>query len=436
MTKSTRPPARTAHDRDELPPDRRFHRIIAEGKCIGCGLCASMFPRKLKIGLDPTGYLRPQLQDTLTDSEVEAIYDVCPGVVVTGMPAAHLDDDTDFDEVWGPWRTIARVHAADAAVRHEGATSGSLTALAQYLIDSGTAKSVLHIRTGGEQPSLGEPLVSRSSDDVRDGRGSCYAPAAPLKQFVQQLDKGELFAVVAKPCDISAVRRYARHDARVDELVTHCLTMVCGGIMPPFAFDAFLERVNVDASTVAAISYRGYGCPGPTRITLKNGDVIDHTYVDFWGTEASMWHLPWRCKICPDGTGEAADLAALDTWPGGTPTEVMMANDPGTNACITRTASGETLLRDAIDAGYLCIQGDATIDELGDWQPHQVKKKYECSARFDGMRESGHLGIETVNLNTSSLRNRAPDNVTRSQVRGTVERIAVGKHRDSYGVNQ
>ena len=42
--------------------------------------------------------------------------------------------------------------------------------------------------------------------------------------------------------------------------------------------------------------------------------------------------MPFRCKICPDAIGESADVAALDTWPGGSP----KGEDEGFNAVIAR----------------------------------------------------------------------------------------------------
>ena len=55
------------------------------------------------------------------------------------------------------------------------------------------------------------------------------------------------------------------------------------------------------------------------RIEAKDGRVVEKDYLEFWGEDASAWSLPFRCKVCPDAIGEAADLAAADTWPGGAP---------------------------------------------------------------------------------------------------------------------
>lgn len=413
--------------------NERFQRILDEGKCIGCGLCASMFPGKLDMTLAASGYLRPAARGDLSAGETDAIYAVCPGVVQAGLPEELVDRDTIVDEVWGPYVRIDRAWAADPEIRFRAATGGVLTALCDYLIASGIAGAILHVAAGGARPTFGKAHISTSREAVLEGAGSRYGPAAPLAALGAMLDRGERFAVVAKPCDISAVRLLGRSDARIGDLITHFLTPVCGGIMPPFGMDAFLKRLGVAPEDVTGFSYRGNGCPGPSRVELKSGDAIERSYLDFWGSDSSMWHLPWRCKICPDGTGEAADIAAADTWPGGSPTQEMLDGDPGTNAILVRTRAGAELVKGAADAGYLVIEGPATTGDLDLWQPHQVRKKIASGARYEGMRRAGQLGIETIGLRTPALRARMDEAADRRETEGTTARIAIGKHRDDYG---
>ena len=416
-----------------MTENRRFERILEEGKCIGCGLCASMLPDKLAMTVSPEGYLRPAAQAALTEDETGQVYAVCPGVVQSGLPDDLIGPETSVDELWGPTVRIDMAYAADPDSRYRAATGGALTALCDYLIASGEAKAILHVTAGGARPTFGKPHVSRDHESVLAGAGSRYGPTDPLTGLHEMLARGERFALVAKPCDISAVRLLGRSDPRVGALITHFLTPVCGGFMPSFGMDAFLARIGVAPEEVAALSYRGYGCPGPTRITLKSGEVIDKTYLELWGTDAAMWHLPWRCKICPDGTGEAADVTAADAWPGGAPTEEMMANDPGTNVVIARTKAGAELLEAAAEAGYLVLDGPATPRDLDDWQPHQITKKMASGARYEGLHKAGQLGIETIGLRTEALRRRMDAETDRMQVEGAKQRIAIGKHRDDFG---
>ena len=66
-----------------------------------------------------------------------------------------------------------------------------------------------------------------------------------------------------------------------------------------------------------------------------DGREYDREYNSFWGEE-STWRVPFRCKICPDAIGDSSDIAALDTWRGGSP----KGEDEGFNAAIVRTKKG------------------------------------------------------------------------------------------------
>jgi len=49
------------------------------------------------------------------------------------------------------------------------------------------------------------------------------------------------------------------------------------------------------------------------------------------------WKIPFRCKICPDGPGEGADIMAGDQWVDCAPDPEFSKIDKGTNAMIVRT---------------------------------------------------------------------------------------------------
>ncbi|MDX1575746.1 MAG: Coenzyme F420 hydrogenase/dehydrogenase, beta subunit C-terminal domain, partial [Kiloniellales bacterium] len=178
---------------------------------------------------------------------------------------------------------------------------------------------------------------------------------------------------------------------------------------------------------VVDLRYRGYGCPGPTRIETKDGTVVEKNYLDFWGEDESAWSLPFRCKVCPDGIGEAADLAAADTWPGGSPTWEGQADDPGTNAVLARTRAGLELMEAAARDGALVVEGDVNARYMDEVQPHQVDKKRAVWARHLGLRTAGRLAPETHRLRIADLAkgNGVAENLR--QARGTRRRVRAGK---------
>ena len=408
-------------------PEDRLYRIVREGLCIGCGLCQSVAgPDKVRVVKVQNGYKRPVVVGALDHDTVDKIYDTCPGTRIEGLPEIAITPETSHDNVWGPWQRIVRAWAGDPATRHEGATGGVLTALGQYLLDTKRVDFILHARPGTEEPTFGERQLSFTAADVWDASGSRYGPTAILTDMEDVLSRGQRFAFIGKPCDIAALRNLSRHDDRVDALIRYWLTPVCGGFMPPEGMAGFMNRFDVDPSKVTGFRYRGRGCPGPTRV--ETGDTAQELhYLDLWGEDESGWLLPWRCKICPDGIGEAADIAASDTWIGGSPNRVDSETDPGTNAVIARTSAGRELLEAAERDGALVIERDVPPDEMSVYQPHQMHKKYQCWPRFQGLEDAGYLVPETARLRIAELAGEMPEHTNRLQRDGTATRVRAGR---------
>ncbi|MCP4328905.1 MAG: coenzyme F420 hydrogenase [Alphaproteobacteria bacterium] len=380
--------------------------------------------------LTPEGTERPVVEAPLDTATVDRIYETCPGTRVEGLPQALLDPAAEIDPVWGPHLRIVRAFAADPEIRFRASTGGVLTALAIYLLDSGRAEFIVHAKASTTHPTWGERHLSFDRAEIVAGAGSRYGPTAPLKDFREILDRGRPFAFIGKPCDVAAVRNLARYDDRVDALCRYQMVPVCGGFMEPVGMRAFLRSLNIAERQLAKFDYRGNGCPGPTRIETTDGRVIEKNYLDMWGEDEAAWRLPFRCKICPDGIGEAADIAASDTWPGGSPTWDGQAGDKGTNGVVARTRAGAELLAAAAAAGAISIECEITARDMDDYQPHQVRKKHAAWARYVGLKAAGQLAPDARRLRLVEL---ARDNgiaANLAQAKGTRRRAREGRARE------
>ena len=112
---------------------------------------------------------------------------------------------------------------------------------------------------------------SRSPEEVLANTGSRYGPTAPLAGLGAALDRGEPFAIIAKPCDLGAVHRRARADSRIDQLVVARLAMVCGGQSRLTKSQRLLGQLDIPETAVSLFRYRGHGNPGPTRVETHDG---------------------------------------------------------------------------------------------------------------------------------------------------------------------
>jgi coenzyme F420 hydrogenase subunit beta len=276
------------------------------------------------------------------------------------------------------------------------------------------------------------PKFSYNKEDLLNCESrSRYGPASSLSRFNEALDKNQNFAFIGKPCDISAIRQLSKSDERVNKYCKFLLTLVCGGFSEFTKSQDFIKGFNVKEEELETFRYRGYGNPGLMYIKTKDGREHNDTYNNFWNgtfeesgfSSMSAWEKSWkmhfRCKICPDAIGESADIAALDTWPGGSPE----GENEGFNGVIVRTQKGIDLIKNAIKAGYLEKGNDLSIDDLNEFQPHQVNKKTAVYARHLGMKKGGLPTLSTDGLRIKELYDKNDKEYNAKEEEGTNSRI-------------
>ena len=364
---------------------RDLNEICASGLCVGCGICQSLAGQEhVEMTLVEPGYLRPKTKKPIPQEVMNTILDVCPGVRIDG---ACVENTPLSDAVMGPGVSVWRGNASHDEVQFRAAAGGALTALAMYLVDSGEVSFVLHVCAARDAPMLSERKLSFDAGAVLDGAASRYGPAAPLVDVTQLLDRAEPFAFIGKPCDVAAVKNLARHDKRAAELIKYTLTLSCAGV-PALEFSTqFLERHAMDEKNLSEFRYRGHGWPGPTYAKTSDGREARESYLEMWYPYNEKWKTQFRCKICPDATGELADITSVDDWPTGFPEKDERV---GRSLVVARTKAADQLVRKAIDAGYLTMQPAAEkMQGLHQTQPHQVNKKRGVLARLITMWLSG-----------------------------------------------
>ena len=374
--------------------------ITDNGLCIGCGLCQSIAGKEnISISMTEKGRLEPKEIKPITNETFEKIKQICPGVIVEGLPENEINQNSKHNILWGYYQALFYSWSTDEQIRFQSSTGGLLNGLSLYLLETKKVDFILHTAGDPDHPMRSIPKFSYNKDDLLNCESrSRYGPASPLSKFNDALNTNKNFAFVGKPCDISAIRQLSKSDQRVNSQCKYLLTLVCGGSTEFTKSQDFIKNFDVKEEQLDVFRYRGYGNPGKMYIKTKDGKEYDTEYNSFWGEE-STWRVHFRCKICPDAIGESADIAALDTWRGGSP----KGEDEGFNAAIARTSKGLELLIDATKSGYLKKGDNLTIEDIDDFQPHQINKKKAVYARHLGMKKNGIPTLVTKGLRIKEL---------------------------------
>ena len=350
-------------------------RVVGGRLCSGCGLCASLSGGTVEMHLAPPGYARPREVSPVPPA-VDALIDkTCPGSVVAPWPAApHVDAR------WGPYRAIYTGHATSADMRHAGSSGGVLSALLAHLLETGQIDRVVHTAMDEAAPTLNRIQRSFGRDAVLAAAGSRYAPASPLAGIFAELERGGRFAFLGKPCDVSALRMFAKQDARVNAAVPLMLSFFCAGTPSQAGTDRILARLGADKARLRTFRYRGDGWPGFATATLDDGRTARMSYAASWGDILSK-EVQFRCKICPDAVGGVADLACADAWYGDESGYPSFDEAEGRSLIMVRTPAGETLLAAALAAGAVAAE-PLPVGDIVRMQPHQARRKQLVASRL------------------------------------------------------
>ena len=337
---------------------------------------------KVTMQLRKPGYLRPNVQQHLSPEEERQFEDTCPGVRLD-LP----ETDAATHPIWGPIIKVRVGAATDNVIRHEGSSGGVLSALLCYLLEQDKVQSVVHTAASSDTPIMNDITVSQNRQSVLHGAGSRYGPSAPLETLHRCLDDGNTFCLVGKPCDIAGARALARHDPRVDRNVPFMVSFFCAGVPSLAGTREILKQMNVNEDDLQTFRYRGDGWPGTAKAVKKNGQMAEMSYADSWGGILSN-HTQFRCKVCPDGTGNFADVACGDAWLCDDEGYPLFDEDDGRSLIVTRTLKGEEMVQAAMAAGYI----DADEIEAADidpMQPGQLNRKKLVLARLLAVRLFG-----------------------------------------------
>ncbi len=356
---------------------------VARGQmCSGCGLCAGIAPGAIAMAMQPPGYLRPVQSAALSDAQESAIAAACPALVIDPATDAPVDDP-----LWGPAHFTGTGFATDAALRHRASSGGVLSALLVHALGTGLVDFVIQTGADPAVPYANHSGVSADPAAVMGAAGSRYAPSAPLAGLETWLQRPGRFAFVGKPCDVSALRAHARRDPRIVAKIPLMLSFFCAGIPSAAGTQRLLDRLGVKPGDVAAFRYRGDGWPGYATATRHDGSTARMSYADSWGDILSK-EVQFRCKICPDAVGGAADVACADAWYGDDRGYPSFDEQDGRSLVIARTPAGLALL-DAARAAARIETAPLAMAEIIRMQPHQARRKRQILSRLAAMAVAG-----------------------------------------------
>lgn len=400
--------------------DRAIARVVRRQNCSGCGACTLLDPG-LVMKLDPEGFRRPdrRTRNRLPQGSTRLFKEICPGVRV----AAQKPAGSVRHPVLGPVVSAWEAWAGDDELRYRGSSGGALSALTAWLTESGEVPRFTAAGPDARDPRKTSGMLITDRHTAGRAAGSRYAPVSVLAVSGVMARGG----IVGKPCEISAARalqaqRRDQQDSesgRDDEPLL--LSFFCAGTPSQHATERLVSRLGVAPSEpLAALRYRGRGWPGRFVARTQSGHEVSADYDESWGAHLGP-HVQWRCRICPDGVGESADISAADYWRADSRGYPTFIEGAGRSALLARTARGHDVLQRAFATGAL-VGARLDVEALADVQPLQVNRRSTLLGRLSGAFLAGRVGPRFRGFGLTRLASkRARANAVTA--RGTYRRV-------------
>jgi coenzyme F420 hydrogenase subunit beta len=350
--------------------------VVSSGRCTGCGLCTALEPA-LTMTASAEGYLRPHAAGTATagPAALATFRTACPGLRVVAQRPAGAVRHPVLGPVLGCWEAWA----TDPDVRERGSSGGVLTALQAWLVATGEVARAVGAAAAPGEPRRTVPVRIVSRDQALAAAGSRYAPVAVAGHPDAAAPDG---VTTGKPCEVAALRAATGPDAPL------LLSFFCAGTPSQHATDRLVHDLGMPADEhVDELWYRGRGWPGRFTAVGAAGTRVSASYDESWG-DALGPSVQWRCKICPDGVGESADVAAGDFWRTDERGYPVFVETAGVSALLARTPRGLDVVRRAAAAGVIALR-EISPGDVAAVQPLQRTRRTTLAGRLVGARLAG-----------------------------------------------
>lgn len=332
--------------------------------CLGCGLCQSFSSTKMKIAED--GFIYPEENKPISGETGSLLKSVCPAINIDCI----RQDSTPLGHV-----VNAYVGWSDnKEIRHKSSSGGIITSLCCFLLENHLVDGIIQVRKSPDDYMHNEVHISRNRQDIIDASSSRYAPVSMFDNIKQILDSSsERFAFVGKPCDIMTITRLVEKIPSWKSRILYKISLVCAGTPSYLATEKLINigKNNNQNIEPVDVRYRGEGWPGNFKVSYTDKSTYSLNYNDSWGKVLGR-QLNMRCKICPDGIGNFADIVVGDYWhtKNGYPD---FTEQDGKCFIFVRTQIGQKVIDQSSSNGYIHTQ-ILDLDKLPEVQPYQYNR--------------------------------------------------------------
>jgi len=341
-------------------------RVVDKKLCNSCGVCSTVFPEKIKI-VENNEFNFPVQKSKLNNLEEANFKNLCPGISQN-----FYNTGINHDDVWGSYDEVAQGYSLDKEIRHRSSSGGLLTELACFLLESKKVDGVIHVGSNQEIPTEAITKISYSLHDVCSNTGSRYQPVSTLDKVLQKIDLKKRYAIIGKPCEITALRNLIKLKPHLENVFVFKLSFFCAGTPSRSSVKKLIKSIYKN-NDIKNFWFRGFGWPGKTTIINSQNKSFKTDYENSWGKILGPNINP-RCKICVDGIGASADFVSADIWKSDSKGSPLFSEADGNGLILSRNSKSKEIIDEMV--GLKRIQRNRfNISNLQKVQPSQFRRR-------------------------------------------------------------
>lgn len=388
--------------------------VIANGYCVGCGVCAVPEESPFKIVMDDYGQYQSSLKDANVFASTHIDYEkICP----FGSGARNEDeiakqifsDSCDHNSQVGYYNGVFAGNVAEGEFRKRGSSGGMGTWVLNELLSKGLVDYVVHVKSETAGQDLNNiPFkyqISETLEETQQGGKSRYYPIE-LSEALQSIRNNPgRYVVVGLPCFIKSIRLLQDQDPVLAERIQYCVGLVCGHLKSTHYAESLAWQMGIPPQELEGIDFRIKDPSQPanrysTYAKGSSGEKVVPTNQLFgadWGAGAFKYKA---CDFCDDVFSETADVVLGDAW---LPDYVQ--DSYGTNVVVTRNQEIRQLIVNARTEGRL------EMDDLGVEQAVQSQDaglRHRKSGIVDRLQFEAEAGRWAPNKRSATIAHAKP----------------------------
>lgn len=360
--------------------------VVANNVCIGCGMCAGMLPKVLRMRTDKYGAYLPELIEEAGEDWGELSLNVCP------FADNEDNEDTIAARLFGRQERVRHrpetgyyLQCATGYVNNEEArlasTSGGIIVwLAGEMLSSGKVGSVALVGPGADGENLFEYQLIRNRADLYKCRKSRYYPVEISGIIGKIKETNEKVLFIGLPCFIKAMRLAMKVDYVLKERIAYTIGLFCGHLKTRH-YAAYLSRCcGVRERDIKTVDFRKKVPGRPANkyafeVFIQNGGKEEHKQImmqDVWaGSWSNNLFMLDACEYCDDIMAETADVSVGDAW-----LPECVKDYRGTSIVISRRKDILEMLKAGVEKGELLLK-ETSVEKVIQSQAGAVRQRRE-----------------------------------------------------------